>query len=157
MLIHEVLSSLDVLPKKSDPLDLDHVGCGDDVSMSSNVSVCESTPAPSFTEVQAPVLSMSPSSSSDSIGSPIIPSSTEFEGLMNSLDNGHLHLMQYMGEPTAKAMPTEENAFSEAFSEAYLMNSQEFNMGTSLPGQDFVNPRDMSYSTPFHLSHVYTT
>lgn len=97
-----------------------------------------------------PGLSMSPSLSANSIAStPILPQGQEFEGLMNSLDEEELQAIQYLSEP-AYLNTKPEGGF---FDEAYVMGGGIQPFIHSLPGDSFVNPRDMM----FQLGHAYTT
>jgi len=149
MLIHEVLSSLNVLPKKADALDLDFDLTSSTAQSSRASSVCESMPPQSyFSEIHTPVLSMSPTTSTVST-SPPGPSIADFEGLMDSLDDFQLQMMQDQPLVTPKAV---EYPSLEAFTEAYLM-SHEFGAG---PQPGFVNPKDTFRSMPFNTMHAYT-
>jgi len=149
MLIHEVLSSLNVLPKKVDTADFDFDQTCSTPQSSRASSVCESMPSqPFFSRIQTPVLSMS-STISNVSASPPIPSMNDFECLMNSLDSDQLEMMQNLPLVTPKAV---EYPSLEAFTEAYLVG-HDFSAG---PPPDFVNPRDTFQSMPFHMMHAYT-
>ena len=154
MLIHEVLNALDVLPEKKDPFDPDGIVGVDEFPISSSSSVCESSyPQRSLSESSAPNLSMSSTCSSDA-NSPTMSSYVDFEVLMNSLDDGQLQMMQILTEPRMKAI---EDNFAQAFSQAYLVNNSTHDFVMSLPGDPFVNPRDTSYSIPFHMGQGFGT
>lgn len=152
MLIHEVLTSLNVLPKKSSSFDMDdhhHV----DSSVAS--SACSPVHTQSFfSESRPPVLSRSPSSPSDHTPSPTVPSIAEFEGFMNTFDNEQIEGMQNLMQSLQKST---DNSYPEIFSEPYLMG-HDF-LATQLPpnSEHFVNPRDTSLTMPFHVTHAYTT
>lgn len=153
MLIHEVLTSLNVLPKRNDSLDLDDHQHHGDSSIASSVG----SPVPQqsyFSDHQVPVLSTSPSSPSDMTHSPPIPALTEFEGFMSTFDSEQIEGMQNLMQNIRK--PTIEN-YQDIFAEPYLMNHDL--MANQLPpnSEHFVNPRDTSFSMPFSMAHAYVS
>lgn len=152
MLIHEVLTSLNVLPKKSESFDMDDHHHGDSSVASSACSPAHTQSF--FPESRMPVLSRSPSSPSEHTPSPTVPSIAEFEGFMSTFDNEQIEGMQSLMQSLQKST---DNNYSEVFSDPYLMG-QDFLAGHLPPNSEhFVNPRDTSFTMPFHMSHTYTT
>lgn len=151
MLIHEVLSSLDVLPEKAKRhhFDHDHDQMSSTAQSSRASSVCEAMPPQSyFLDIHTPTSCISRTTSSVS-PSPRMPPIDDFEGLLNSLDDDQLQLMQNLPLVTPKAV---EYPSFEVFTEAYL-TSRGFSVG---PQAEFVDPRDTLRSMPFHMMHAYT-
>lgn len=144
--------SLNVLPKKNESFDMDDHQHGDSSVASSACSPAHTQSY--FPDSKMPVLSRSPSSPTENTPSPIVPSMAEFEGFMSTFDNEQIEGMQSLMQSIHKST---DHSFSEVFSEPYLMN-QEF-LATQLPpnSEHFVNPRDTSFSMPFHMTHAYTT
>lgn len=152
MLIHEVLHSLDVLPKQADPADFEDIMGEDETqecSQSSSSSHCASPPQRRASVSSTPVLSMSPSSSDSSIASsPLLPQGQEFEGVMNNLDEEEVQATQYLSESTCITAKPDAGFFNEAYMQCgSVQDFMQFSVGDG-----FVNPRDMM----FRLGHAYT-
>lgn len=150
VLIHEVLTSLNVLPQKTNLIDSESDQTSSTAQSSRASSVCESMASqPFYPDLHTPVLTTSPTRSSIP-PSPPIPPLTNFEGFMNRLDDDQLQMMQNLPMVTPKAI---EYPSLETFTEAYFM-SHDFSTG---PRPNFVNPRDTFQPMPFHMMHAYTT
>lgn len=151
MLIHEVLTSLDILPKRSESFDMeDHQHADSSVAS----SACSPVHIQSlFPESRVPILSRSPSSLTENVPSPAVPSIAEFEGFMSTFDNEQLEGIQSLMQSLHKST---ENNFPEVFAEPYLID-QNFLGHLPPSSQHFVNPRDMSFDMPYHMGRAYTT
>lgn len=78
----------------------------------------------------------------------------EFEGFMSTFDNEQIEGMQSLMQSLQKSA---DNSFPEVFAEPYMMG-HDF-LATQLPpnSEHFVNPRDTSFTMPFHVTHAYAT
>lgn len=158
MLIHKVLSSLNVLPENQE-ISEDQASIAGDFSASS--SVCGSTPSESFfpeRDWQMDPLSSCTSSSTlssrETTASPEIPSMAELDGFFGRFDAEKLGFdaMSSLADPTPRAV---ELSFQEAFSDVYFMG-QDIAMNGLVNIDGFVNPRDTCRVLPVHMTHAYT-
>lgn len=152
MLIHEVLRSLNVLPKNVDPAEPDTVSYGEAASSPSSVYELTDPQIESlqtcFSDSSMPNRCMSPITASESSQSPVLPTATGFEGLMVNFEGEQLQLMDNINlDPPTKSF---EFDYRGHFPETFLGSGDS----TKMPQTYFVNPRDM---IPLHLVLPYTT
>lgn len=150
VLIHDLLEALNVLPKQHDGTTETDDGSagGDETAISSAASDCYSTSAPSaLSDTQLPALCKSPTcSASEMAASPAMPWQADFDGMMNSLDDGQLPIQEIMSASKVGSSPYDD------VPHPYMATYQTTNMMT---GQYFVNPQDMNFVAPFLLTRSY--
>lgn len=151
VLIHDLLKALDVLPSQTDDeMETDEGLLEADGKMTSTItsefSISLST---ALSDAQMPGLCKSPTSSSSEIAiSPLLPSEKDFEGMMNSLDDGQLQTLELISASKIEGMRC------EVMPEPYLVNNS-YDFVNMVPGQDYINPRDMGFVSPFQMMHSY--